>query len=107
MAYRFILISPWTVNPNDNLSKIVSNRENEIRIDKLFDGRPRTKMAKMRQKMIKHLGISTDDELERILLPFRIWHSSFSSERLMELINFELLYLGFKPLKIVVSLTLI
>ncbi|AIS32355.1 hypothetical protein BRM9_1541 [Methanobacterium formicicum] len=96
---RFILVSPWTVNPNDNLSKIVSNRENEIRIDKLFDGRPRTKMAKMRQKMIKHLGISTDDELERILLPFRIWHSSFSSERLMELINFELLYLGFKPIE--------
>lgn len=96
---RFILVSPWTINPNDSLSKIVSNRENEIRIDKLFDGRPRTKMAKMRQKMIKHLGISTDDELKRILSPFRIWHSHSSIEKLMESINSELLHLGFKPIE--------
>lgn len=96
---RFILVSPWTINPNDNLSKIISNRENEIRIDKLFDGRPRTKMAKMRQKMIKHLDFSTDDELERLLSPFRIWHNYHNSERLMELINIGLSDLGFKPIE--------
>lgn len=96
---RFILVSPWVINPNDKLSEIVSNRENEIRIDKLFDGRPRTKMAKMRQKMIKHLELSNDDELKRVLLPFRLWHNYQNSDRLMELINVELSNSGFKPIK--------
>ncbi len=96
---RFFLVSQWQIHSEDSLSKIVSNRENEIRIDKLFAGGNRSMMGKMRLKMNDHLGFSTDAELESLLIPFRIWHSHYSSQKMINMLNQDLVYLGFKPIE--------
>lgn len=93
---RFNFVTPYHIHPDDNLSKIVSNYEYEIRIDKLFDGKKRSNMAKLRNEMITHLNISTDEELMEIINPFRIWHGFVSIELLKQVINSKLLAYGFK-----------
>lgn len=95
---RFNFVCSWQIHPDDDLKKIVSNDEYEIRIDKLFDGKQRSKMAIMRQKMIKHLSIS-DDELKEILLNFRLWHGSRSIQLITDTLNYYLSASGFKPIE--------
>lgn len=95
---RFTLVSPWPINSQDKLSEIISNYDDGIRIDKLFDNRPRTKMAKMRRSMSEHLNLA-EDELKTLLMSFRIWHNHWSYQRIVEEINNELTHLGFKPIE--------
>lgn len=95
---RFTLVSPWTINSQDKLSGIVSNYYDGILIDKLFDNRPRTQMAKMRHSMSKHLNL-TENELKILLTSFRIWHNHLSYQRIVEEINNDLTRLGFKPIE--------
>jgi len=95
---RFNFVSPLNIHPDDKLSELVSNQEYEIRIDKLFDDRPRTKMAKMRKKMTDHLDLSTDEELKDILMSFRIWHSFSSHNFLKDSLNYYLCVFGFKTI---------
>lgn len=96
---RFYLVSPWPIHPDDNLSRIVSNSEGEILVDKLFDGGIRSTMTLMRNEMIDHLGFSNDDELKECLIPFRIWNSCWNTQKIVEIINIKLSALGFKPIE--------
>lgn len=38
VGMRFNLISAWGIHPDDGLAEIVSNRNGELRLDRLFDG---------------------------------------------------------------------
>lgn len=96
---RFYLVAPWIIHPDDELSKIITCYDSEIRIDKLFDNRPATKMAKIRKALKGHLGINSDDELKKILMPLRIWENFFNSYRLLERLSTDLLYAGFEPIQ--------
>jgi len=95
---RFSLVSTWSIDSQDKLSEIVSNYHDGILIDKLFDNRPRTQMAKMRRSMSEHLNL-TEDELKEMLMSFRIWHNYSSYQRIIEEINNDLMHLGFKPIE--------
>jgi hypothetical protein len=96
---RFYLVAPWPIHPDDDLGAIISNNDGEFRLDKLFDGRPRTKMAKIRQVIMHHLDIMSEDELKKVLMPFRIWCNSFNMQDLFEKVNEKLFTLGFKPIE--------
>lgn len=96
---RFNFVCSWQIHPDDKLKEIVSNDEYEIRIDKLFDGKQRSDMAKMRQKMTEHLDLSNEDELEEILMNFTIWHGSKSIQFIVHSLNYYLAASGFKPIE--------
>jgi hypothetical protein len=65
---RFYLITNWFIDPKDLLAELISNEGGEIRINVLHNNR----MRELRKSWKNHLGLSTDDELERVLRPFRI-----------------------------------
>lgn len=75
---RFYLITNWFIDPKDKLAQLISNQGGEIRINVLRNRR----MQKVRDAWMKHLGIASCAELERVLLPFRIHITgTLSSER--------------------------
>lgn len=70
---RYSLITPWNISQDDPLARIVSNQEGEIRLDILFDGTTDVStMGAVRKKWRDHLGLQSDEELERVLRPLRI-----------------------------------
>jgi hypothetical protein len=74
---RFYLVSPWHVNPDDPLAKLVSNHGGEIRMEVLRDD----KYRKVRYTWKEHLNVD-DSGLERILRTLRIHVTSdLNSER--------------------------
>lgn len=96
---RFYIVSPWHLHPDNELSGLVSNTGGEIRWDKLAMGGPRSKMGKIRKEMKKHLSLTTDEELEIVLRPLRILHSTENMERLRQILNMNLLAVGLKPVE--------
>src|SRR4029079_13452206 len=70
---RFNLISAWPIHPDDELAALVSRRNGELRLEKLFDGTTdRSAMGKIRKAWRDRLKVKTDDELKTILTPLRI-----------------------------------
>lgn len=89
---RFYLITNWFIDPKDLLAELVSNEGGEFRINILRNKR----MQALRECWKKHLGIASDDELERVLRPFRIHiTSTLSNERAK--LNNHLANAGLQP----------
>lgn len=75
-AARLHLVSTCPIDRQDLLAKLVSTNENGFRIREFRAGGSRSNMGKLRARWRDHLEIETDDELEEILRPLRIWHSA-------------------------------
>ena len=69
---RFIVHSPWMVDPNDVLAEIHSQQDGELLLEKLFTSKPNSKFGKLRSRWQRHLGIQSDSALREILMPLRI-----------------------------------
>lgn len=67
---RFTLFAPQPIG--DDLRHLITNTSSAFDLNKLFDGRPRTEQAKVRRKLLDHLGITSEDDLRKILAPLRI-----------------------------------
>lgn len=96
---RFYLVAPWAVKSDDLLGTLLMNYENEINLEKLFDGKTKSHMAKMRESMKTHLGITSDDELRNILKPLRIYDKSLSLKRFENDLSMRLESIGLKPIE--------
>ncbi len=94
---RFHLVAPWQIHPDDVLAKLHSNDEGEIRLDKLFDDNKQPGTKKIRKAMAKHLKIE-DDELYNVFATLRIWKDFYTFQRLIDELNKEFLFLGFKQI---------
>jgi len=69
---RFTLVTPWHVDRNDLLGRILSPA-GELRMSVLFDGRAlRSESGKLRKFWREHLGLGDDDVLQDLLRHFRI-----------------------------------
>jgi len=69
---RFTLVTPWHVDRNDLLGRILSPA-GELRMSVLFDGRGlRSESGKLRKFWREHLGLGDDDVLQDLLRHFRI-----------------------------------
>jgi hypothetical protein len=69
---RFIIHSPWIVDPNDVLAQIHSQTDGELLLEKLFTSTPNSKLGKLRNSWQRHLGLQSDSALREILMPLRI-----------------------------------
>jgi hypothetical protein len=97
-GYRFHILAPWPIDPNDTLARLVSNQGGEIRLDTLFKGGPRSEMGKIRQAWIRHLGLADDNDLRQVLRHLRISANTPTLQQLREQLNDRLLLAGFKPI---------
>ena len=92
---RFYFVSPWHIQPNDPLAKLVSNNGGEIRLDVLFSNS--AMMRRVRETWKKHLGLSIDKELEYVIRPFRIRVGYPPLQQLRDDINVRLRSIGLMP----------
>lgn len=95
---RFNLITPWNINPNNELSHIISNTGGEIRWDKLDIGNKRGKMWKIRNTWREHLDLKDDSELKKFLSPIRIKDRFHTLDELKNLLNIKLKSRGLKTI---------
>jgi hypothetical protein len=71
--YRFHLVTPWGINPDDPLKYLVENSDGRLRLDLLFDGTTdRSQMGQIRSAWREHLELETDAELRNVLETLRI-----------------------------------
>jgi hypothetical protein len=94
---RFYITSPWHVDPNDPLGKIVSATNGELRLDKLFP--PGRGLNRLLRSWRSHLNVGSDDELRMTLRPFRIWAGALPLDILRRMVNRELQAAGFRPIQ--------
>ncbi|WP_169713762.1 SAVED domain-containing protein [Paludifilum halophilum] len=95
---RFHLVTSQRIDPNDPLSKLISNREGEIRLDRLFAGGPKSRMGKIYTCWMKHLGINKE-ELEALLRFFRIQDNAGSLDDMRKKLNAFLSSAGLQPVR--------
>lgn len=95
---RFNLISAWPIHPDNELAELVSRRNGELRMEKLFDGKTnRSKMGKIRKAWREKLNLKADDDLEKVVAPLRIHAPYQSLDTLRKELNFRLEFAGLKP----------
>ncbi len=95
---RFNLISAWPIHPDNDLAELVSRRNGELRLEKLFDGTTdASAKGKIRKAWRKRLKLNTNDELRQIVGPLRIHAPYQTLEALRKELNFRLEFAGLKP----------
>ncbi|WP_197491579.1 SAVED domain-containing protein [Bacillus sp. SJS] len=95
-----ILVTPWSINPADELAKlkIIDTKVGKFREEILFDGKNNSFVAKLRNKLKVHLGVTQDSELRDILKPIRIWGGFPQYEVLVRNLNGQFSSVGLKPI---------
>lgn len=78
---RYNFITNWDINPRDELHKLV-DENGALKLDKLFDNKHGSNMAKKRKALMKKLELSDENELMNILTYLRIkrakdYHSTY------------------------------
>lgn len=95
---RLNIVSPWQIDPNDPLAKLVRQTSGELRLEVLFDGTgPNSVMGKVRQTWRDHLSFSTDEELKRVLRLLRFQVSFGDLSSIQDRLNDKLQNAGLKP----------
>ncbi len=95
---RFNLISAWPIHPDNALAEVVSRRNGELRLEKLFDGSTdASAKGKIRKSWRERLKLATDEDLKRIVTPLRIHAPYQSLDALRKELNFRLEFAGLKP----------
>ena len=94
---RFIICSPWTVHPDDDMAGVLSNTDGRILWDKLGEGGARSKMGKIREAWKQHLHLTSDEELRITLAPVRI-RTGLNFDDINGRLNDKLKLAGFAPL---------
>jgi len=70
LGVRFYFVSPWQIQHDDPLAKLVSQNGGEIRLDVLFSNS--REMGAVREIWKKHLDLSDNYQLECLIRPLRI-----------------------------------
>jgi hypothetical protein len=91
-GYRFIFYTNWQPCSEDLLGSLIKS-DYSIRWDRLRSGGPKSKYGLIRKMWREHLGLQTDDELEIVLRPLRIY-PGHSLEELGRVLNFALRGVG-------------
>jgi hypothetical protein len=96
---RFNLVTTATIDPNDPLAQIVSTQNGEIRLEKLFDNKDHSIMAKVRKLWKEHLSLDNDNDLKIIIKNLRLQTSNPNSEQLSQTLNEQLCIYGLIPVE--------
>lgn len=92
---RFYFVSPWQIQHNDPLGKLVSQNGGEIRLDILFSRS--NEMTALRETWMKHLELSENEELEHVIRPLRIVVGFPSLYQTRNMLNAYLISAGLLP----------
>ncbi|MBI4525146.1 MAG: SAVED domain-containing protein [Deltaproteobacteria bacterium] len=93
---RFIIYSPWMVHPENELAGLWSASDGRIRWEELSKGGPRSRMARVRDAWIQHLGLSSNDELRKTIACVRIRQGP-DLDQIKSQLNDKLRLAGFAP----------
>lgn len=93
---RFIIFSPWSVHPDDEMASFLDQSEGKLRWFTLCEGGAKSKMGMIRAEWRKHLGLASDEDLRVVLAPIRIKRGPTLDE-LAETMNLYLQVAGLKP----------
>lgn len=95
---RFHLITTWNIKKGDLLEKLLDNQDNKLNLKDFFDGKEKSRIAQARKSMMKHLGLSDEEELRNILKSIRIQHSKPAiSVLIKDMLNSKLMLGGLRP----------
>jgi len=94
---RFIIHTPWTIDPNDDMARLCSHVDGKILWNKLIEGGTRSSMGKIREAWKQHLRLISDDDLRKTLAPVRI-QRGLNFDDLNSRLNDKLLLAGFLPI---------
>lgn len=92
---RFIMISPWTVQPRDPLAFVLGNASGEILTRRLM-GNGKGMLA-LRKMWRTHLELDSDDDLCEVLRPLRIRTDFPTLQGVKERLSAHLVAAGLKP----------
>lgn len=92
---RFSLITMDRIKDDDPLASLVSGTDKCLLVKKLFDGTTdKSRMGKVRKLWREHLGLSSDDELQEVVVGLRIFEGHLSLEELRSQINLRAKVVG-------------
>lgn len=94
-----ILVTPWSIHPDDELAKlkIIDTKAGRFKEETLFDGKTKSYVSDLRNKLKAHLGVTEDKELGDVLKPIQIWGGFHQYEILVNMLNAQLTSVGLKP----------
>ena len=95
---RFILVTPWVLDSEDPISRLVNNNAGQLHLNRLFEPSPGSRMGSLRQKVAEHLEID-EDALYQVLASMRVLHSFGSLSDLNDRLNDKLSLAGMKPME--------
>jgi hypothetical protein len=70
---RLTLVTPWRIDQDDVLRKLVSNNDGEMVLSPLFVDGPKSAMGQVREAWRARLGGVDDDALQRVMRHLRIF----------------------------------
>ena len=95
---RFTLVTPWALDRDDPLSRLVNNNAGQLHLNRLFEPGPRSKMGALRRKAAEHLEVD-EDMLHSILASMRVRFSYGSLADLNDRLNDKLALAGMRPIE--------
>ena len=95
---RFTLVTPWALDRDDPLSRLVNNNAGQLHLNRLFEPGARSKMGALRRKAAEHLEVD-EDMLCRILASMRVRYSYGSLADLNDRLNDKLALAGMRPME--------
>lgn len=97
-THIYNLFTPSIIHPDDSLSKLYSNYDGTLNIERLYEGKTaKSEFGEIRFAWLKHLNIS-EEVLRHLILRLRIINGA-SSKILLENLNLHLYQAGFRPIE--------
>lgn len=96
----FILVTNWTIDPDDTLAKLVSGQDGELRLDLLIGDSASSEMRLLRQEWMQHLGLNSEADLRKALQTLRIYWGAGPIKRIQMILNQGLEIAGLRPVEV-------
>lgn len=95
---EFVFVTPWPIKHDDALAKLVGCNNGEIIFDDLLSASSRSKLGQVREHWKEDLGITSNDDLQSVLTPFRIKAGGIDFEDLQDILSDRLGICGLVPI---------
>ncbi len=94
---RFTFVTTWSIRHGDPLTELVSGRDGELRLDRLFSRKP-SKWPRLVKCWSSHLKVDSEG-LRSILSCLRLCPGSYSLDRLTRMLSDKMVQVGLAPIE--------
>ncbi len=94
---RFTFVTTWSIRHGDPLAELVSGRDGELRLDRLFSLKY-SKWPRLVKCWSSHLGVGSE-ELRNVLSRLRLCPSSYSLDSLTRMLSEKMAWVGLAPIE--------